>query len=113
MDYLDRTPFKFKKKKVVNILQGEDEEEDLEEIEMNEKEKESQLQKKLDSEKRIDSLSQDTSRSASKIRILIAKEKLKQGIFKQINSLKSCAYRRLKNRSYPESAEFITVGFKV
>lgn len=56
MDYLDRTPFKFRRKKVYNTLQGEDEEEDMEDIVLPDSEKLSRQKSFNDSEKLIEDL---------------------------------------------------------
>lgn len=113
MDYMDRTPFKFRKKRQVNLLMGEDEEEDMDEVSFTATEKESQASRLQESDRLINELKANLDQQYDpKTKIRLVKEKLKRGIKAQISSFKSCAKRRLKFKSYPESAEMIKVGFE-
>ena len=112
MDYLDRTPFKFRRKKVQNTLQGEDEDEDMEDIVIPDSEKMSRQKSFNESERIIEDLTSNKSKDP-KARIKIIKQKILRGIRSQVTSIRSCVLRRLKSKSYPESAEFVSIGFQV
>ena len=111
MDYLDRTPFKFRKKKVVNTLEGEDEEEDMEDVQLDEAENALRQKSFDDSEQLIAKLRENKNDPKAKLRIV--KEKIKRGIKAQMTSIRSCVLRRIKSKNYPESAELISIGFQV
>lgn len=90
---------------------GEDDEEDMEDFKTDERSNLSTSKRIDESDKLIKKLQE--SKDDPKARIKIVKERLKKSIFAQINSFKSVAIRRLKAKSYPESSEFITIGFQV
>jgi hypothetical protein len=107
MDYLDRMPFKFRKKKDVGGDLDSADEVDMEDFDFTVPETEKRDQEFLESEKRIKSLKDVNTKKA---RISIIKEKMIRAIKKNVTSFRSCVLKRKKVTQYTDSIDLIELG---